>query len=101
MSKINIDEFKIIDSYSLFEKNGDSFFSTNLKNNTNNTINLNTKVQPFSIYYNEQQLLEAKPYPNFINTEQETVINIRKGKNYNLNYVLKDVYFFIDNVKES
>lgn len=100
VSEINIYEFKIIDNYSLFEKNGDLFFSINLKNNTNNTINFNTNVQPFSIYYNEQQLLEAKPYPSFINTVPERVIDIRKGESYKLDYILNNEYFFIDNVKE-
>ncbi len=34
VSEMNMDNFKIIDSYSLFEENGDLIFSINLKNNT-------------------------------------------------------------------
>lgn len=100
VSEMNVNKFKIIDSYSLFEKNGDLIFSINLENNTNNTINFNTNVKPFSIYYNEEQILEAKPYPSFINTVPERIIDIRKGESYKLNYILNNEYFFIDDVKK-
>ena len=98
--EMDVNKFKIIDSYSLFEKNRDLILSINLKNNTNNTINFNTNVQPFSIYYNEGKILEAKPYPSFINTAPEIIINIKKGDSYKLDYVLNNEYFFIDNIKE-
>lgn len=94
---MNVNNFKIIDSYSLFEKNGDLIFSINLKNNTNSTINFDTAVQPFSIYYNDEQIIKSKPYPSFTDTAPERIVNIKKGDIYTLDYILNDNYLFIDN----
>lgn len=96
VSEMNMDNFKIIDSYSLFEENGDLIFSINLKNNTNSTINFDTTVQPFSIYYNDEQPLESKPYPSFTDTAPERIVNIKKDSSYTLNYILNNNYLFID-----
>ena len=72
-------------------------FSINLKNNTNSTINFDTAVQPFSIYYNDEQIVESKPYPSFTDTAPERIVNIEKGGIYTLDYILNDDYLFIDN----
>lgn len=77
-----IENFKLIDSYSLFQKNGDLVFSIELKNITDSPIHFDTDVQPFSIYYNYEQRLDAKPYPSFTTTSLEKIVDIKKGGSY-------------------
>ncbi len=95
----NLENFKVIDTYSLFQKNGDLIFSIELKNNTNNTIHLDTDVQPFSIYHDEY-LLDTKPYPSFTTTAPKKIVDIKKGDSYTLDYNLNKEYLFMDGTNE-
>lgn len=96
----NLENFKAIDSYSLFQKNGDLVFSIELKNNTGSTIHLDTDVRPFSIYHNDEQRLDAKPYPSFTTTVPKKIIDIKAGGSYTLDYILNKEYLFMDGTND-
>lgn len=87
-----LDTRKIIDSYQLFEKDGDLFFILTLKNNTSEDIKINPTTTPFSIDYNFERIESSYLIPSPRPVPE--MIVIAPSESHDLEFNISDEYDF-------
>lgn len=91
---VMLENLKAIDTYSFYEKDNDLFFKINLKNNTNESLEVDATIRPFGVYYNKEMLKSNMIIPSLALGTPPAIMTVKPNESRDFTYKISKDYHY-------